>query len=133
MKHVFALTVLTTGFAALDSAAFAAPRIVTLDIGGFAPVICKVEVTAPWAASLLGQTALGRLSEACNDPRGFEVRADYSGLVDATLLIDGQGVAPSNSGSTRIDVSDRAVMATKDLALNVTPGRGGPVHNPDGR
>ena len=101
----------------------------TLQIRGYAPVICRASITAAPVGVQPGQAPLGRLYEFCNDPNGYQVWIDYSPqLANAYLLIDGNPVNLSSSGSTLITDSSQPSMEAHDLALNLpTNGVQGPL------
>lgn len=95
----------------------------SLDLEGVVPVICKVSVNATQAPANTGHVDLGTLSEFCNNPGGYQVWVDYSPqLAAATLLVDGQSVPLSASGSTLISTSSTAAVAAHDLALDLPEG-----------
>ena len=84
------------------------------------PVICRAQVEAQSISVHQGLVPIGTMHEFCNSPGGYEVWADYSpGLAGASLVVDGQTVALSASGSTRISYSSHAAIDSHDLALNL--------------
>jgi hypothetical protein len=95
----------------------------SLDLEGVVPVICKASVNAARAPAGAGHVDLGKLSEFCNNPGGYQVWVDYSPeLANATLLVDGQSVPLSASGATMISGSSTAAVAVHDLALDLPDG-----------
>jgi hypothetical protein len=67
---------------------------------------------------------LGGLNEFCNSPNGYEVYVDYSpSLAAAALIVDGQKIPLSRDGSTRISKSNRAGIASRKIALDLSKAR----------
>lgn len=98
----------------------------TIEISAVVPVICKTQVVGSPAASAAlanGAIQLGSLSEFCNNARGYRVVADYSAnLAHAKLLVDGVPVPLNKSGSTVVSQSNRAAIASHELALQLPRG-----------
>jgi len=99
----------------------------TLRLEGHVPVICRATVEGGTAAAEGSHVVLGRLDEFCNNPAGYQVWVDYPPeLASATLFVDGQAVALSAAGSTRISGAPTAAVAAHDLALDLPEGAGTP-------
>lgn len=105
-----------------SAAAPASPGF-TMNIEGFVPVICRASLGASQAPANAGRVSLGKLSEFCNNPSGYQVWVDYSpALASATLIVDGQSVPLSASGATMISSSPTAAVTAHDLALDIPDG-----------
>ena len=112
-----------TAFAAtalVSTPAVAATPGFTLELIGYAPIICHAEVR-------LDAANRGTIDEFCNGARGYEVYAEHSPeLADAVLVVDGVDVPLSASGPTRVSRSDHADIATRSLELRLPDGRSAP-------
>lgn len=95
----------------------------TIGISGMVPVVCRANIDATAVPISANTLSLGSLHEFCNSSSGYQVVANYStALVGAKLLVDGVPV-PLNAGGTRIvSRSNRAGIATRDLALQLPKG-----------
>jgi hypothetical protein len=124
---IAALSTLLCGAAsATESTASAGEASYTIEVRGYVPVICRAQVSATLTPAQAGTVDLGQLNEFCNNPTGYEVWVDYPpSLSGASVTIDGQTVALSDSGSTRIDQSTTAGIASKSLALNLADNQSG--------
>ena len=92
----------------------------TMNIEGFVPVICRATVDASSATASDTRVDLGKLREFCNNPSGYQVWVDYPPeLASATLIVDGQSVPLSASGTTLVSTSPTAAVAAHDLALDL--------------
>jgi hypothetical protein len=106
--------------ALISTAAPASPAGFTLELTGYAPIICHAEVQ-------LDAANFGKIDEFCNDANGYEVYAEHSPeLADAVLVVDGVDVPLSASGPTRVSRSDHADIATRSLELRLPDGRAAP-------
>jgi hypothetical protein len=95
----------------------------TLTITGFVPVICRANVGATSVPAAAGEVSLGTLEEFCNNPNGYEIYADHSAaLAEGSLIVAGQKVELSDSGSTLIRKTDRAGIANSGVTLEVPQG-----------
>jgi hypothetical protein len=119
-----------TAFAAsalVSTGAAASPIGFTLELVGYAPIICHAEVRQNAAVPSAGRINLGTINEFCNGARGYEVYAEHSPeLADAVLVVDGIDVPLSASGPTRVSRSDHADIATRSLELRLPDGRTAP-------
>lgn len=109
--------------------AAAAPQVgiqsgqLSIGISGFVPVICRASVEATLVPTTDGRVSLGKLSEFCNNPNGYAIRADYSpNLAQATLIVDGRNVPLDETGSTEIVTSSKAAIANRQLELELPSG-----------
>lgn len=94
-----------------------------LGITGFVPVICRATVDATSVPAIAGEVSLGTLSEFCNSPNGYAIYADHSAaLVGGSIVVGGQKVQLSETGSTRIRMSDRAAIQSSGVSLEVPEG-----------
>jgi hypothetical protein len=95
----------------------------TLGITGFVPVICRANVGATSVPVNPGSVSLGTLDEFCNNPNGYEIYADHSAaLSKGSLIIGGQKVQLSQSGTTRIRKTNRAGIDSNGITLEVPQG-----------
>lgn len=88
----------------------------------FVPVACRVSY-APTPGSGSGEAALGKVSEYCNSPTGYQVRMLYpaGSLRGVTMRINGSAIVLDGSGSAVIDTAPGA--ASRRFELVGTPGR----------
>lgn len=94
-----------------------------LGITGFVPVICRASVDATSVPAVAGEVSLGTLSEFCNSPNGYEIYADHSAaLAGGSIVVGGQKVQLSETGSTRIRMSDHAAIHSNGVSLEVPEG-----------
>lgn len=94
-----------------------------LGITGFVPVICRASVDATAVPVTAGEVSLGTLSEFCNSPNGYEIYADHSAaLAGGSIMVAGQKVSLSETGSTRIRMSDHAAIQSNGVSLEVPEG-----------
>lgn len=94
-----------------------------LGITGFVPVVCRASVDATSVPAAAGEVSLGTLSEFCNSPNGYEIYADHSAaLAGGSIVVAGQRVQLSETGSTRIRMSDRAAIQSNGVSLEVPEG-----------
>lgn len=108
---------------AVDQGLNVQPGRFTLGISGFVPVICRASVDATAVPAAAGEVSLGTLSEFCNNPNGYEVYADHSaGLAGGSIVVGGQKMPLSETGSTRIRQSDRARIDSNGLSLEMPEG-----------
>ena len=92
----------------------------TLEIRGFVPVICRVSVDTTWVAPSEDVIALGQMNEFCNDPSGYSVFVDHAPNLDgAALIVDGERVALSATGTTLIRRSETAARRSSELQLDM--------------
>jgi hypothetical protein len=124
IKHIVPVL---AALAVAGNAAAVAPEVdvnsgpYSLSISGFVPVICRATVGANVVPSTNATVSLGGLNEFCNSPNGYEVYADYApNLAAATLLVDGQTVNLSRTGSTRVSKSNTAAIASRSLELDLS-------------
>jgi hypothetical protein len=85
------------------------------------PVTCTVDYTpTPGAAN--GEAALGKLSEYCNSPAGYDVRMLYPAgtLRGVTVRLNASAVVLDGSGETVIDSAPGAEIRRAELVA--TPG-----------
>lgn len=105
---------------AVSSPAFNTKTSFSLQLRGFVPVICRATVDATNVAPQEGLVDVGTLSEFCNSPTGYQVWADYSpSLAGASVVLDGESVALSDSGSTMLSATDHAGIKSRDMALEL--------------
>lgn len=89
-----------------------------ITITGFVPVICHTRVSDPMVATKPGGQSLGELREFCNNPRGYQVVADYSpSLNHSKIFVDGKPVPLGPQGSVVISRSNHAQIETRKLEL----------------
>lgn len=94
-----------------------------LGITGFVPVVCRASVDATSVPAAAGEVSLGTLSEFCNSPNGYDIYADHSAaLAGGSIVVAGQRVQLSETGSTRIRMSDRAAIQSNGVSLEVPEG-----------
>lgn len=94
-----------------------------LGITGFVPVVCRASVDATSVPAAAGEVSLGTLSEFCNSPNGYEIYADHSAaLAGGSIVVAGQRVQLSETGSTRIRMSDHAAIQSNGVSLEVPEG-----------
>lgn len=94
-----------------------------LGITGFVPVVCRASVDATSVPAAAGKVSLGTLSEFCNSPNGYEIYADHSAaLAGGSIVVAGQRVQLSETGSTRIRMSDHAAIQSNEVSLEVPEG-----------
>ena len=92
-------------------------------LSGFVPVICNTRLSADRIPAQQGTVKLGSLREFCNNPAGYSVHVDFSkNLAGGKLLVDGEEVVLTESGTAVVTHSQKAAIVTKDLALNL-PGK----------
>jgi hypothetical protein len=95
----------------------------TLSITGFVPVVCRASVDATSVPTTAGEVSLGTLSEFCNSPNGYAIYADHSAaLAGGSIVVGGQKIQLSESGSTRIRMSDHAAIQSNGVSLEVPEG-----------
>ncbi len=95
----------------------------SLGISGFVPVICRATVDANMIAPTTGEVRIGALNEFCNSPNGYEVHADFSqSLAQAKLLVDGNKINLSSTGTARISKSNRASIQHREIFLDLPKG-----------
>jgi hypothetical protein len=95
----------------------------TLGITGFVPVICRASVNATSVPAIAGEVSLGTLSEFCNSPNGYAIYADHSAaLAGGSIVVGGQKIQLSETGSTRIRMSDHAAIQNNRVSLEVPEG-----------
>lgn len=88
-------------------------------VQGYVPVICRVSVDAAQVTAS-GTTSLGNLNEFCNNGRGYQVVADYSpSLAGASLVVDGNEIPLTASGSVTVSQSATAATATRKVELKL--------------
>ena len=94
-----------------------------LGITGFVPVICRASVDATSVPAAAGEVSLGTLSEFCNSANGYEIYADHSAaLAGGSIVVAGQKIPLSETGSTRIRMSDHAAIQSNEVSLEVPEG-----------
>lgn len=86
------------------------------------PVACSVNY-APTPGAASGEAALGKLSEYCNSPSGYEVRMLYpaGSLRGVTMHVNGSAVVLDGSGDAVIDSA--AGATSRRVELVATPGQ----------
>ena len=95
----------------------------TLSITGFVPVVCRASVDATSVPTTAGEVSLGTLSEFCNSPNGYAIYADHSAApAGGSIVVGGQKIQLSESGSTRIRMSDHAAIQNTGVSLEVPEG-----------
>jgi len=95
----------------------------TLSITGFVPVVCRATVDATSVPTTAGEVSLGTLSEFCNSPNGYAIYADHSAaLAGGSIVVGGQKIQLSETGSTRIRMSDHAAIQNNGVSLEVREG-----------
>jgi hypothetical protein len=101
-------------------AAFAGPSSdgYRLTVSGYVPVVCHANLDNAVASSSGNQVDLGTLHEFCNSANGYQVTVDHSPeLAGATLMIDGNAVRLSDTGSTVISGAAQPGIAAHKVAL----------------
>lgn len=94
-----------------------------LGITGFVPVICRASVDVTSVPVTAGEVSLGTLNEFCNNANGYAIYADHSAaLAGGSIIVAGQKVPLSETGSTRIRMSDRAAIQSNGVSLEVPEG-----------
>jgi hypothetical protein len=90
----------------------------SLTLRGFVPVICRVSVTPSSASAETGVQDLGELKEFCNAPDGYDVFIAHTGEANgAAVIVDGQQIALSDTGETKISTSSTAAFRDRSLQL----------------
>ncbi|MFI4933459.1 MAG: hypothetical protein ACHP7N_02465 [Caulobacterales bacterium] len=113
-------SLMTLGAPSMASAVSPGGAGYSLAISGFVPVICRAQLDSAPIPSQAGVVPLGQMQELCNNANGYEVWVDYSPtLAGDTLVVDGQQIALTASGSTRIVASSGPNIATRSLALDI--------------
>jgi hypothetical protein len=105
--------------AAIPGAGFAQAGV---SFVGHVPVVCRVELdSAPAAALHAGDNSLGNMNELCNTASGYRLVLDHpAGLIDAFVIIDGQQVPLSASGTSTVIVdSDVPAERRRPLQLHL--------------
>ncbi len=92
---------------------------VSIGINATARTICRVEVGAAATPTFeAGETALGRMTELCNNVEGYRLILIHpAGLVDAFAVVDGQRVPLSSAGQTVIVDSDQPAARARDIGI----------------
>ncbi len=117
-----------SSFAALNASAVTPALNVgsgryVLSITGFVPVICRASVEATTVPAAAGEVSLGTLNEFCNSANGYEIYAEHSAaLAGGSIVVAGQRIRLSDTGSTRIRMSDRAAIQSNGVSLDVPEG-----------
>jgi hypothetical protein len=96
---------------------------VSLAISGHVALRCnaQLEVVSGSAESI----SEGRLVESCNDPRGYELHADYPSELEHTKLsIDGVTVELDGSGSVVVARSARPQRTIRQFTVEASTGAG---------
>lgn len=95
----------------------------TLSITGFVPVVCRATVDATSVPAVAGEVSLGTLNEFCNSPNGYAIYADHSAaLAGGSIVVGGQKIQLSETGSTRIRMSGHAAIQNNGVSLEVPEG-----------
>ncbi|MDE1918137.1 MAG: hypothetical protein KGJ57_09165 [Sphingomonadales bacterium] len=95
----------------------------SLGITGFVPVICRASLPGAVITPQSGRTSLGTLREFCNNAAGYKVVASYSPeLASGIMTVDGREVLLQPGGSTVIDQSTSAAIASRELTLTMPAG-----------
>lgn len=92
-----------------------------IGIEGHVPVICHVSLDAGQVDANAANASLGQLKEFCNNPRGYQVIADYApALAGASLIVDGVEIPLNGSGSVAVSSSNRAAKAEHKVELKLS-------------
>ena len=102
---------------ATASAAISAGQ--SFSLVGEVPVICRATVQPGAMPSAGSKIFSGVLHEFCNAPGGYAVHARLGGAFDqATLLVDGQAIAPGVGGEFVVSRSSYANVAARTVQLS---------------
>jgi hypothetical protein len=83
-----------------------------------------VSVARTSASDLAATGSLGTLQEFCNNPRGYKLFVDHSPeLANSRLVIDGQAVLLSDSGTTLLAETDQPRLAARMLFIELAHGQ----------
>jgi hypothetical protein len=105
--------------AALLASPGAALADTAVGMRGAAPLVCSAGIDPTIEPSTGGPLDLGKLTEFCNAPQGFEVWIDYPAeLAGGVLRVDGHAIVLQSAGTVRVDRADGPTGQSHVLTLD---------------